>query len=1339
MLDKRFTIAIGMMMVLSGLLFIYNPPVSGEKTSNFYGDDNVPVKEGVITIPENGGVDTSFYVRLNKDVPVSQAAMNISTHNAADGTATLEPFVDVGADGNKEWEFKGTGMGKFGEQTYLSDGNTKTTMEYGSSGGTNSQNTVKIPQGAQIRSAQLDLRGRFIPNLPLSTHTIMKGSMDDIRDMDYYDIDGDGDQDMLFCAYYNYIGWWENDYNGSGSDEDPFNGVGDNHQIGSLYRAIKCKWADIDGDGDMDATALSYNGAIYWYENTGSPTGSWPSHNIVGNSRSHVSFYAADLTGDGKSEVISSTPGGWSGGGQIRVFIAPNDPVNDSWSSKYLTKSLSYHWNIWGDDMDLDGDIDILAISGRWGDGTAQYFRNPGSMSKSWASVNIGGGMYYPKDIKTIKIDDDDYPDVVVTQQYYYWYNAYPKWFRNPQGKSSGWDSHILSKTQYTSQLAVGDIGNDGYADIVYSSANGYYGTPNRVYWLEEPDNNEGNWILHNLGSYYGSWGLGVEDLNNDGVADIMSTSTSRDEVRAWEMDVTYPKGVELDVGADEVVSDWEFVTSMTSSYTAHIEGALQDVIDELPSSVGRSTDGYGNPLLAIPLEIHSDTRGKVTLENIKIVYDVELRITKNGDGDSLAEVIDRIIPDYNDGQSTSTRVYISIGAKRGGEMFVSDLDVQFNAKPKQIKELPILEVTEDRTREFEFDLADYFSDDYTASEDMDYNIMLRGSMADKIDAEILDASRKLVLDASITPNFYTVNTQPPQIEGIISVTDGGGPGGTETRTFYTNPFTITVRGANDKPKPLMTNLPVMTAYEGQKTIVDDIDNYDLFEDVDGDKLYYEINYDRDSLEGYQEEEDELRIYLDSMNRIVVSLDEDSDWTGSVEAKLFATDTATPPTGQDPYIPFTVNIINTNDPPTFGELPMVTAQEDTALDNAIDLSDFVDDIDNQVSEMKFTILSYTNASRISVKTDLEDESVLDVKPTLDNWFGESIVTVQVSDPGGLVDIAQFRIVVEPVNDPPIIEAITKPVEGKILTEGEITITGKAFDQEGLERIEIFFEGEKYESENLVSWGKTLVTKRKYEKITEVSILVKAWDIDGENATMTRNIKIRPKVPEQIFDKDGDGYPDSVDDFDDNPAEWIDSDGDGVGDNSDAFPDNINLRYDWDRDGIANILEEEESHILDPENGKGDEGDEGVGDEEGESPITLGFVVLWILVILILVLTAYFGYGFFRKRAASNDPVKSAKYNAEVQRRRERTQELLEKLPLANLSSELGGMIKERGSGTGPAPISGPAAVPSLGSPVRNGNQQALRSGPIPNRALPPGQPPQPQRARPLTPGNMQRR
>ena len=49
------------------------------------------------------------------------------------------------------------------------------------------------------------------------------------------------------------------------------------------------------------------------------------------------------------------------------------------------------------------------------------------------------------------------------------------------------------------------------------------------------------------------------------------------------------------------------------------------------------------------------------------------------------------------------------------------------------------------------------------------------------------------------------------------------------------------------------------------------------------------------------------------------------------------------------------------------------------------------------------------------------------------------------------------------------------------------------------------------------------------------------------------------------DADGDGRPDILDPFKNDPTEWLDTDGDGVGDNSDAFPTDATQQYDTDGD------------------------------------------------------------------------------------------------------------------------------------------------------------------------------
>ena len=82
------------------------------------------------------------------------------------------------------------------------------------------------------------------------------------------------------------------------------------------------------------------------------------------------------------------------------------------------------------------------------------------------------------------------------------------------------------------------------------------------------------------------------------------------------------------------------------------------------------------------------------------------------------------------------------------------------------------------------------------------------------------------------------------------------------------------------------------------------------------------------------------------------------------------------------------------------------------------------------------------------------------------------------------------------------------------------------------------------------------------------------------------------------DSDGDGIPDSSDDFPNNPAEWNDSDGDGVGDNSDEFPYNFLESADSDGDGVGDNSDAFPNDSTETTDTDGD----GYGDNRDEFPL-----------------------------------------------------------------------------------------------------------------------------------------
>ncbi|MCK5772502.1 MAG: hypothetical protein KAH57_01810, partial [Thermoplasmata archaeon] len=144
---------------------------SGEKVTLLNSDRNIAVEGSVVRIPNEQGVDTSNYFKVNRDVPISSASIEISTYDSMGGGSLLEPYVDVGLDGQREWEYSGLGYGEFGKQEQMSNGGEKITATFGTSGGTQTPESILVPDGAKIVEASIGLRGRFSPST-LTRYTI---------------------------------------------------------------------------------------------------------------------------------------------------------------------------------------------------------------------------------------------------------------------------------------------------------------------------------------------------------------------------------------------------------------------------------------------------------------------------------------------------------------------------------------------------------------------------------------------------------------------------------------------------------------------------------------------------------------------------------------------------------------------------------------------------------------------------------------------------------------------------------------------------------------------------------------------------------------------------------------------------------------------------------------------------------------------------------------------------------------------------------------------------------------------------------------------------------------
>ncbi|MEO0404952.1 MAG: FG-GAP-like repeat-containing protein, partial [Bacteroidota bacterium] len=115
---------------------------------------------------------------------------------------------------------------------------------------------------------------------------------------------------------------------------------------------------DIDGDGNLDIVGCAYNAdQVFWLRNTGAGTfGPLQIVNSFANAANSV--FAADLDNDGDMDILSTT----FVDSQVAWYQNNGDEI---FSSPIIIESVDFNlaMDIEAEDMDNDGDMDVIACS----------------------------------------------------------------------------------------------------------------------------------------------------------------------------------------------------------------------------------------------------------------------------------------------------------------------------------------------------------------------------------------------------------------------------------------------------------------------------------------------------------------------------------------------------------------------------------------------------------------------------------------------------------------------------------------------------------------------------------------------------------------------------------------------------------------------------------------------------------------------------------------------------------------------------------------------------------------------------------------------------------------
>ena len=337
------------------------------------------------------------------------------------------------------------------------------------------------------------------------------------------DVDSDGDMDVLAASLEdNQILWFRNDGGNPISWEKIIVGLG----VGSAHSVYA---ADIDGDQDLDIVGAAYVGTlgIAWWRNDGGDPVVWTKFTVANAFVNAHEVYCKDVDQDGRMDVLGAssdlnTIAWWHNNG--------GDPI--TWTQQTLGNNITLAKSVTAEDIDSDGDVDILGVSII--DNDIIWWRNDGGDPITWTQILIDNNFNGAHRIQTIDLDKDGDFDVVGAG----YLGHQIAWWRNDGGNPVVWTRQIIGSGFVNACVAFAvDLDNDEDIDVI-GTGQGL----NQIAWWRNDGGEPITWtknIVQN--DFRRPWPLYSCDIDGDGDNDIISGSSHNGSniISWWETSIT--------------------------------------------------------------------------------------------------------------------------------------------------------------------------------------------------------------------------------------------------------------------------------------------------------------------------------------------------------------------------------------------------------------------------------------------------------------------------------------------------------------------------------------------------------------------------------------------------------------------------------------------------------------------------------------------------------------------------------------------------------------------------------------------------------------------------------
>ena len=292
------------------------------------------------------------------------------------------------------------------------------------------------------------------------------GTMSETYRINLADLDNDGDLDAIGATVFlDIVSWYEN-LDGLGTF-GPRNIISD-----TADGANDAIGADIDNDGDIDVVSASDNSGLAWYENLdGEGNFSSPKiiNNIISNSRSVV---ATDMDGDGDIDILGN------GGQPAQIFWMENMDGQGIFGTMHIILEMGDYANgIFVADVDGDNDMDVFSASPFINE--VAWFENVDGLGNFSSKNIIINTLSKPFAVYVEDLDNDGDNDVLATSVDAL--GSEVVWFENLDGFGSFGTKNIIStEVEFARDVYAADLDNDGDMDVLSASQN-----DDKIAWYE--------------------------------------------------------------------------------------------------------------------------------------------------------------------------------------------------------------------------------------------------------------------------------------------------------------------------------------------------------------------------------------------------------------------------------------------------------------------------------------------------------------------------------------------------------------------------------------------------------------------------------------------------------------------------------------------------------------------------------------------------------------------------------------------------------------------------------------------------------------------------------------